>query len=124
METTIEKPIEEKATPGSGERLIQRVKRATRKRVSAEDKIRIVLEGFRKEISVAELCRRESVHVQVYYKWMKDFMEAGKARMKGDMLRNATDDEVKMLKKEVTDLKEAMGSQALQVYLLKKSLTG
>ncbi len=82
-------------SPGSTVHLINQIKRANRKRLSAEDKIRIVLEGFRKELSVADLCRRESIHVSLYYSWLKDFMEAGKARLKGDTTRSANEQEVK-----------------------------
>lgn len=114
---------EERATPGSGAKLIRQVYRKTRKRFSAEDKIRIVLEGFRKEIPVSDLCRREGMSTALYYSWLKDFMEAGKARLKGDTLRNATDHEVKELKAENTRLKELIGDQALQIQLLKKSLS-
>ena len=78
-------------SPGSTARLINKIKRTNRKRLSAEDKIRIVLEGFRKELSVSDLCRRESIHVSLYYSWLKDFMEAGKSRLKGDTMRAAND---------------------------------
>jgi transposase len=80
--------------------LIRKTKRATRRRFPTEDKIRIVMEGVRREISIAELCRREGIHPTIYYKWLKDFMEAGKARMRGDTLREATSDEVKLLRQE------------------------
>ena len=79
--------------------LIRKTKRATRRRFPTEDKIRIVIEGVRGEVSVAELCRREGIHPTIYYKWLKDFMEAGKARMRGDSLREATSDEVKSLRR-------------------------
>lgn len=113
---------ETQATPGSAARLIREVKYKTRKRVSSEDKIRIVLEGFRKEIPVSDLCRREGISTAIYYSWLKDFMEAGKARLKGDSLRDATHSEVKSLKEENSRLKELLGEQALQMQLLKKSL--
>lgn len=113
---------EEKATPGSGAKLIREVRRNTRKRFSAEDKIRIVLEGFRKEIPVTDLCRREGLSSPLYYSWLKDFMEAGKGRLKGDSLRNATTIEIKNLRAENTRLKELVGEQALEVQMLKKSL--
>ena len=83
------------ATPGSAAKLIREVKYKTRKRVSSEDKIRIVLEGFRGELSTSDLCRRESISTAIYYSWLKNFMEAGKARLKGDGLRDATTSEVK-----------------------------
>ena len=80
--------------------LIRKTKRATRRRFPTEEKIRIVMEGVRGEVSVAELCRREGIHPAIYYKWLKDFMEAGKARMQGDSLREASSDEVKALRQE------------------------
>lgn len=111
-----------RATPGSTIRLINKIKRVNRKRLSAEDKIRIVLEGFRKELSVTDLCRRESIHVSLYYSWLKDFMEAGKSRLKGDSIRNANENEVKQLQGENNRLKTLVGEQALELCLLKKSL--
>ena len=110
------------ATPGSAAKLIREVKYKTRKRVSTEDKIRIVLEGFRKELSTSDLCRRESISTAIYYSWLKNFMEAGKARLKGDGLRDATTSEVKHLRDENSRLKELIGESALENQLLKKSL--
>lgn len=110
------------ATTGSVTKLIREVKRKTRRKFSSEDKIRIVLEGFRKEIPVTDLCRRESISSAIYYSWLKDFMEAGKARLKGDLLRDANAAEVKSLREENSRLKELAGEQALQLQLLKKSL--
>jgi transposase len=81
-----------------------------------------VLEGFRKEIPISDLCRRENISTTIYYSWLKDFMEAGKARLKGDTLRDATKGEVKRLREENTRLKELAGEQSLQIQLLKKSL--
>lgn len=109
-------------TPGSTARLIREVKTRTRKRFSAEEKIRIVLEGFRKEIPVSELCRKENISSCLYYSWLKDFMEAGKSQLKGDTVRNATKSEVSGLKQENSRLKELLGEQALETQLLKKSL--
>ena len=125
METMVAQGIEkeEKATPGSAAKLIREVRRQTRRKFSAEDKIRIVLEGFRKEIPVSDLCRRESISSALYYSWLKDFMEAGKARLKGDSLRDATSNEVKGMRAENARLKELVGEQALHLQLLKKSLT-
>src|SRR5208283_1723372 len=111
-----------RATPGSTIRLINKIKRVNRKRLSAEDKIRIVLEGFRKELSVTDLCRRESIHVSLYYSCLKDFMEAGKSRLKGDNIRSANENEVKQLQSENNRLKTLAGEQALELCLLKKSL--
>jgi transposase len=124
METTTQTSgIEEvSTTPGSTAKLIREVRAQTRRRFSAEDKIRIVLEGFRKEMPVSDLCRREGLSSALYYSWLKDFMEAGKARLKGDTLRDATHSEVKELRRKNTRLKELVGEQALEIQLLKKSL--
>jgi transposase len=111
------------ATLGSTVRLINQIKRKNKKRLSAEDKIRIVLEGFRKELSVTDLCRREGIHVSLYYGWLKDFMEAGKSRLKGDSIRSANENEVKHLQAENNRLKSLAGEQALELCLLKKSLS-
>jgi len=127
METTtqalgVEEVPTAPATPGSAAKLIREVRAQTRRRFSAEDKIRIVLEGFRKEMPVSDLCRREGISSALYYSWLKDFMEAGKARLKGDTLRDATHGEVKVLRQENGRLKELVGEQALEIQLLKKSL--
>ena len=124
METTTQAlGVEEiPATPGSAARLIREVRAQTRRRFSAEDKIRSVLEGFRKEIPVSDLCRRVGISSAMYYSWLKDFMEAGKARLKGDTLRDATQSEVKELRRENARLKELVGEEALEIQLLKKSL--
>src|SRR5262249_22289888 len=101
--------------------LIRKTKRATRRRFPTEDKIGIVIEGVRGEISVAELCRREGIHPTIYYKWLKDFMEAGKARMRGDSVREATSDEVKALRRENERLKQLVADLSVANLLLKKS---
>ena len=101
--------------------LIRKAKRATRRRFPTEDKIRIVMEGVRGEISVAELCRHEGIHPTLYYKWLKDFMEAGKARMRGDTVREATSDEVKALRRENERLKQLVADLSVANLLLKKS---
>ena len=89
MNTQTKEQLEEKpATPGSAKRLIREIKEKTRKRFQAEEKIRIVLEGFRHEAPVSELCRRENVSSALYYSWLKDFMEAGKERLKKDYMRD------------------------------------
>lgn len=110
------------ASSGSARRLIGQIRRRTYKRINAEDKIRIVLEGFRKELPISDLCRREGIHVSIYYSWLKDFMEAGKSRLKGDSIRSANETEVKNLKDENSRLKQLAGEQALEIALLKKSL--
>lgn len=102
--------------------LIQKAKRASRRRFPAEDKIRIVLEGIRGEVSVAELCRREGIHATIYYKWLKDFLEAGKARLRGDALREATSEEVLTLRQDNERLKQLVAELSLSNMTLKKSL--
>jgi transposase len=114
-------------TPGPkepAERVLKDIRRATRKHYSAEDKIRIVLDGLRGEDSIAELCRREGIAQSMYYGWSKEFLEAGKRRLAGDMARAATTDEVKDLRQETTTLKEVVAEQALEIRLLKKSMIG
>jgi transposase len=100
--------------------MIKEVKRHTRKRFTAEEKVKIVLEGFRKETPVVELCRREGINAQVYYSWTKDFMEAGKSQLQKDNLRQANKGEVKGLRKENDRLKNVVGDMALEINLLKK----
>ena len=107
-----------------GEKLVKDIKRATRRQYSSEEKIRIVLDGLRGEDSIAELCRREGISQGVYYKWSKDFMEAGKKRLAGDTAREAKTDEVKYLRREARDLKEVVAEQTLELRLLKKSMIG
>ena len=90
----------------------------------AEEKIRIVLEGLRGEDSIAELCRREGIAQSLYYRWSKEFLEAGKKRLAGDTAREATSDEVKVLRSEARSLKEALAEQMLENRLLQKSVLG
>ena len=104
------------------EQVIKDIRRATRKQYSAEEKIRIVLEGLRGEESIAALCRREGIAESLYYTWSKEFLEAGKKRLAGDTARAATSDEVKVLRKEARDLKEVVAEQALELRVLKKSM--
>jgi transposase len=101
---------------------IRKAKQVTRRRFSAEDKVRIVLEGMRGEEPVSALCRRERIQSTVYYRWLKDFMEAGKQRLRGDTLREAGRDEVQALKAENQRLKELVADYALEALALKKSL--
>jgi len=110
------------AAPGSTRRLIGQIRRRTYRKISADDKIRVVLEGFRKELPISDLCRRERINVSVYYGWLKDFMEAGKARLKGDSMRAANEEDVTKLKDDNVRLKQLAGEQALEISLLKKSL--
>jgi len=104
------------------ERLVKDIRRATRRHHSAEEKIRIVLDGLRGEHSIAELCRREGIAESLYYTWSKEFLEAGKRRVAGDTARAATTSEVKDLRREARELKEVVAEQALELRLLKKSV--
>jgi transposase len=106
------------------EKVVKDIRRATRKRHSSEEKIRIVLEGLRGEESIAELCRREGINQNLYYRWSKEFLEAGKKRLAGDTAREATSDEVKGLRKEAVALKEVVAELTLENRLLKKSMLG
>jgi transposase len=108
----------------STEKTVRDIRRATRRHYSAEEKIRIVLEGLRGEDSIAELCRREGINSNVYYRWSKEFLEAGKKRLAGDTAREATSDEVKELRAESNALKEALGELLMENRLLKKSVLG
>jgi transposase len=105
------------------ERVVKDIRRATRRHFTAEDKIRIVLEGLRGEDSIAELCRREGIVQNLYYRWSKEFLEAGKKRLAGDTARAATTDEVKELRREASALKEVVAELTLENRLLKKSVT-
>ena len=100
------------------------IRRATRRLHSAEEKIRIVLDGLRGEDSIAELCRKEGIAQSMYYSWSKEFLEAGKRRLAGDTARAATSDDVKALRREATSLKEVVAEQAIELRLLKKSMIG
>ena len=111
----------QEAKPGSAEKTVRDIRRATRRRHSSEEKIRIVLEGLRGEDSIAELCRREGLNQNVYYRWSKDFLEAGKKRLAGDTARDATSDEVKDIRAELRQLKEALAETLLENRLLKKT---
>jgi transposase len=106
------------------EAVIKDIRRATRRHYSAEDKIRIVLEGLRGEETISALCRREGIADGLYYSWSKEFLEAGKKRLAGDTARAATTDEVKTLRRQAQDLKEVVAEQALELRLLKKSMIG
>ena len=106
----------------ASEKLVKDIRRATRKQYSAEEKIRIVLDGLRGEESIAELCRREGIAQSLYYNWSKEFLEAGKKRLAGDTARSASTSEVKDLRREARELKEVVAEQALELRLLKKSM--
>ena len=106
----------------SAEQLVKDIRRATRRHFSAEDKIRIVLDGLRSEDSIAEFCRKEGIAQSLYYTWSKEFMEAGKRRLAGDTARAPTTDEVKSLRREASALKECFADLTLENRLLKKSM--
>ena len=108
----------------TAEQHVKSIRRATRKQYSAEEKSRVVLEGLRGEQSIAELCRREGIAQSLYYSWSKEFLEAGKKRLSGDTAREATSDEVRSLRRETRDLKEALAETLLENHLLKKSMLG
>ena len=101
--------------------LIRDIKRITRRKLTAEEKIRIVLEGFRRDTPIRDLCRREGIRPSTYYAWLKDFMEAGKDRLQRDAARDATRAEVDSLKRENTRLKQVVAELSLQVHVLKKT---
>ena len=105
----------------SSERLVKNIRRVTRKQYSSEEKIRIVLDGLRGELSIAELCRREGIAESLYYSWSKEFLEVGKRRLAGDTARAATSSEVTDLRREARQLKEVVAEQALELRLLKKT---
>jgi len=106
------------------ERVVRDIRRRTRKQYSAEEKIRIVLEGLRGEESIAGLCRREGIAESLYYSWSKEFLEAGKKRLAGDTARQASTSEVRDLRGETRALKELVADLTLENRLLKKSMTG
>ena len=101
--------------------MVQGICRATPEHDSAEDKIRILLDGLRGEDSIAKLCRREGIAQSLYYVWSNEFLEASRRRLAGDTARAATTDEVKGLRRESTALKEVVAEQALELWLLKKA---
>lgn len=104
--------------------LIKDIKRKTNRTYSSEEKIRIVIEGMRGEESISSICRKYGINDSLYYKWSKDFMEAGKKRLSGDTERSANTDEVEHLKRQNSDLKKAIADLYLHNESLKKSLTG
>ncbi len=100
---------------------VRRVRSVTRRKYTSEEKIRIVLEGFRREVTVNDLCRREGIKPHSYYSWTKEFMEAGKERLARDAVRDATQREVQQLRRENEELKQLVGDLSLEVYRLKKT---
>jgi transposase len=122
------KPLEEKRMStkkkSSPESIVREIKRKTRRKYSAEEKIRIVLEGLRGEESITDLCRREGIHPGIYYKWSKAFLEAGKRRLTGDTVREAGSEEVGEIRTENEALKQLVAELSLDIRVLKKTLTG
>jgi len=112
------------AKEGSAEATIRDIKRKTRRQYSAEEKIRIVVEGLRGDVTMAELCRREGIADSLYYSWSKEFMEAGKARLSGNTKRQASSNEVDDLRQENEQLKQLVAELALKNRVLKKSVLG
>ena len=118
--------MKQKSGPGKApaEQVLKDIRRQTRRHYSAEEKIRIVLEGFRGEENISDLCRREDIAASMYYGWSKEFLEAGKRRLAGDTARAATSGEVKDLRRETAALKEAVADLTVENRLLKKSMNG
>ena len=108
----------------TSESLIRDIKRKTRRKFSSEEKIRIVVEGLRGETSIAELCRKEGIAQNLYYRWSKDFMESGRKRLNGDTMREANTTEVQSLRKENAQLKRLVADQALDISILKVAAEG
>jgi transposase len=108
----------------SVEKTVRQIRQQTRKKYTAEEKIRIVLEGLRGETAITELCRREGINSNLYYRWSKEFLEAGKQRLAGNTQRDADSGEVKDLKSENEQLKQLVAELSLKNRVLKKSLTG
>lgn len=115
---------EKRDLKAEADQLVRNIKRQTRRKFNAEEKIRIILAGLRGEDSIAEICRREGIHQNLYYKWSKEFLEAGKKRLTGDTEREAGSNEVKALRTESAQLKEALAEVLLENRLLKKSVIG
>ena len=115
---------QKKSIRDSAEKAVRDIRRATRRQYTAEEKIRIVLEGLRGEDSIAELCRKEGINQNLYYRWSKEFLEAGKKRRADDTARAATSDEVRALRSESSQLKEMLADLMLENRLLKKSVLG
>ena len=106
----------------SAEKTVRDIRRATRRQYAPEERIRIVLEGLRGEESIAALCRKEGINQNLYYRWSKEFLEAGKKRLAGDTAREATSEEVKALRAEVRQLKEMLAELMMENRLLKQSV--
>src|SRR5271169_4349597 len=118
--------MKQKSGPGKApaEQVLKDIRRQTRRHYSAEEKVRIVLEGLRGEEKISEICRREGIHQNMYYKWSKEFLEAGKQRLVGDTKREADSTEVNDLRSENEQLKVVVAELTLKNRVLKKSLLG
>jgi transposase len=114
----------EPKTKRSPESVVREIKRRTRRKFNPEERIRIILEGLKGEDSIAAICRREGIAPSLYYKWSKSFLEAGKHRLKGDTVREASSDEVTEIRKENEQLKQLVAELSLKNRVLKKSLSG
>ena len=114
----------EPKTNRSPESVVREIRRKTRRKFNPEEKIRIILEGLKGEESIAAICRREGIAPSLYYKWSKSFLEAGKKRLKGDTMHEASSDEVSELRKENEQLKQLVAELSLKNRVLKKSLSG
>jgi len=113
-----------KKSKTSPESIVREIKRKTRRKFTAEEKIRVVLEGLRGEESIADLCRREGIHPTMYYKWSKSFLESGKRQLNGDTIREASSNEVKEIRDENDELKMLVAELSLRTRMLKKTLKG
>jgi transposase len=116
-----DKPWQAETRTAETKQFIRDIKRITRRKFTAEEKIRIVLEGFRRDTPIRDLCRREGIRPSTYYAWLKDFMEAGKERLTKDITRDATRTETQEIKRENDRLKTLVAELSLQVHVLKKT---
>jgi len=121
VETTTESIWQAEARTQETRQFIRDIKRLSRRKFTAEEKIRIVLEGFRHDTPIRDLCRREGIQPSTYYAWLKDFMEAGKERLTRDTVRDASRAEVQDLKRENARLKTLVAELSLEVHVLKKT---
>ncbi len=121
FEETVSAIVEAESNTEETRNFVKRVRRITRRKYTPEEKIRIVLEGFRHEVPIRDLCRREGIKPNVYYAWLRDFMEAGKTRLARDTVRDATGAEVDGLRRENERLKQLVADLSLQVHILKKT---
>jgi len=121
VETTTESIWQAEARSEDTRQFIRDIKRLSRRKFTAEEKIRIVLEGFRRDTPIRDLCRREGIQPSTYYAWLKDFMEAGKERLTRETVRDATKAEVQDLKRQNARLKQLVAELSLEVYVLKKT---